>query len=428
MILLAFTHADIDAALWTIAVGLVCNLSCALLGCFLVLRRMSLVGDAISHAVLPGIALAVLFTGQITSTYILLGAMIFGMLTAFLSESLNAFAGVSEDASLGIVFTSFFALGVILISKVFAHTDLDPGCVFLGNLEMVPLDKVDWLGMWIPRAFPTMLLGLVLTAGFISLFWKELKLSSLDPALAAAMGFSPRLVHYLLIALVAGVVVASFEAVGSILVIPLLIVPAATAHLLCDRLAWMLAWSALLSITCTVLGYVLASRWLLNVNVGGMMASVALAQFFLAVLFAPRHGIVAKVLRTLWLSLRIASEDILARLYRLEEKGTEAPTLTESNPWITRVALGQLRRRGWIRYQDGSWALTSSGRQPAASIVRAHRLWEAFLGEHFELPLDHLHAAAERMEHYLDPGLQSELAQALLEPQRDPHGKSIPPS
>jgi manganese/zinc/iron transport system permease protein len=410
-------------ALWTIAIGALCSVPCAILGCYLVLRRMSLLGDAISHAVLPGLAVAFLLTGSVSGPGIAIGAVILGVLTAYLTQAIHKVADVPEDASMGVVFTSLFAVGVILITRAASGTDLDPGCVLYGLIEFVPLDTFRLFGREIPLAVQTLGPALLITVGFVALLWKELKIVSFDPALAAAMGFRVALVHYLLMAMVAGVTVASFEAVGSILVIAMLIVPPATAHLLTDRLAGMIGWSVAVAILSSVLGYLGAVR--LNTSVAGMMAVAAGGLFFLAVLFAPRHGVVSQVVRRIRLALRIAREHALAGLYREEEAGVTA-TPVEAG-WVRRLAEFQLARTGRIEWDAGGWRLTVDGRAEAAELVRAHRLWEAFLSTRLDLPADHVHAPADRMEHYTDPALRDRLAADLANPTRDPHGRPIPP-
>jgi manganese/zinc/iron transport system permease protein len=408
------------ADFWTILIALLCNVSCALIGGYLVLRRLSLLGDAISHGVLPGIVIAFLLTGQRSPFVVMAGAMACGLLTAFLTQTLTTFGNVPEDASMGAVFTGLFALGVLLLSKFARQVDLDPKCVFEGLLELVPYRLADVL--------PKLIVALGLTIGFILIFWKELKISAFDPGLAKTMGISPLLMHYLLMALVAGVTVASFEAVGSILIIAMLIVPGACGHLLSDRLTGMMLWAAGVAASTSVVGYALAS-WL-NTNIAGMMAVTVGLHFVLAVLFAPRHGLVAKALRNLRLSLQIISEDVLATLYRGEEK--HAPGLAFAGGpggWRTSLALRALsRKRQIMRLDDGNWSLTESGRDRARSLVRAHRLWEAFLEQNLNLPPDHLHAPAERMEHFIGPELQQQLAAELKQPGVDPHGKAIPPA
>ena len=411
-------------ALWTIAVGVLCNTSCAILGCYLVLRRMSLLGDAISHSVLPGLALAFVLTGSISGWGMAVGAAALGVLTAFLTQAIGKLADVPEDASMGVVFTSLFAVGVILVTRVASQADLDPGCVLYGLIEFTPLDTVRLFGIEVPRAFQSLGPALVFTVGFVGLFWKELKIVSFDPALARAMGFRVGLIHYLLMAMVAGVTVASFEAVGSILVVAMLIVPAATAHLLTDRLVGMMLWSTAVAVLSAIFGYWLAARW--NTSVAGMMAVVAGGLFALAVFAAPRHGIVSQFVRRVRLTLRIAREDILAQLYRAEEASSAVPPLAVGA--ITRLAVVQLRRFGQIERGGSGWRLTPAGRTAAAELVRSHRLWESFLAARLDLPADHVHPPAERMEHYIDRALQEQIAADLADPRSDPHGRPIPPS
>jgi manganese/zinc/iron transport system permease protein len=436
---LGFTPQDWQTVFWIILVGVVCNAACAILGCYLVLRRLSLLGDAISHAVLPGVALGFAASGKLTGWPILLGALAVGFLTAFLIQTLHSFGRVPEDASIGAVFTSLFAVGVILISVFFRHTDLDPGCVLYGQIEFAALVREPVLGLdWeLPLVLRTLMPTLVATVVFVLVLWKELKICAFDPELATAMGYKANLIHYLLMGMVAVVTVAALEAVGVILVVAMLIVPAAAAHLLTDRLAWMLVWAVAIGTLAAVGGTVGAQY--LNTNSAGMMAVAAGVLFLLAVFLAPRHGLVSKALHNLALSVRIAAEDVIALLYRLEEKaaGSEGADGLSRGECLQAAGRGlpallavpRLRHRGEIqRGADGRFRLTPQGRRLAQLLVRSHRLWETYLGEHFELPLDHLHEPASRVEHFISPGLQEELSEELHRPQRDPHGQPIPPS
>lgn len=424
-------------AFWTVTVGITCNVSCALLGCYLLLRRLSLLGDAISHGVLPGIALAFFFSGEISGWYIILGAMLFGILTAYLTELVSSYGKVAEDASLGVVYTSLFAIGVVMISAFASKTHLDADCVLYGQIETTPFSNFTLLGYRIPLAMKTLGIMLLASLVFIALFWKELKLVSFDPALATAMGFSAGLLHYLLMGMVAAVTVASFEIVGSILVIAMLIVPAATAHLLTDRLSRMMWCSALIGALSALFGYIGALYW--ESNVAGMMAVAVGLQFLLAVLFAPRHGILSKVIRNARLSFRILREDILALLYRTEEAhqrgDREIRTVPISDIRLVaqgmggKLALAMLRWKKFLEIDQTNQQvqLTDKGRRSAGSVVRSHRLWESFLEEKMQLPLDHLHEPAHEMEHFIGPGLQSELESQLSQSETDPHGRVIPP-
>lgn len=423
MILLAAMSTD-DC--WCLAVAVTGSVAASLLGGYLILRRLSLLGDALSHGVLPGIALGYLLTGSLTGWGIMFGALLFGFLTAFLAQTINARVNVPEDSSIGIVFTALFSIGVILVSRVLTQVHIDSDCIFFGNLEQIVLDMEYWFGIEVPHVLPTMAMSLLLTVGFIALFWKELKIASFDPALSQAMGYRPQLVHYLLMGLVSLVSVTSFEAVGSIVVVAMLIVPAACAYLLTDRLAVMLMLAAAVGALSAVLGYFVRPP---EGNVPGMMAVMAGALLLLAVLFAPRHGVLAKVIRNVRLSLRIAMEDILADLYRREESersSTRAP-ISGASRWITRLAYARLRRLGRISPAlADDWQLTDQGRHQARSLIRAHRLWEAFLEKNLDLPPDHLHDAAMRMEHFIGPALQEELSADLDTPHIDPHGREIP--
>jgi manganese/zinc/iron transport system permease protein len=415
---------------WTIATAVCCNVACGLLGCFLVLRRMSLLGDAISHAVLPGLAGAFILTASRAAVPMLIGAMIVGVLTAFLSSGLSRWGRVPEDAAMGVVFASLFALGVVMITRVASNIDLDPGCVLYGLIEYVPLDRTPVFGVEVPRA--TLVLGtvLLLDVVLVLLFFKELKIVSFDAYLATTMGINATVVHYGLMAAVAVTVVASFESVGSILVVAMLIVPGATAHLLTDRLDRMLALSAVVATVAAVGGYLLALRW--NTSVAGMMAVVAGVEFGLAVLFAPRHGYLSKLLHQAALAVRIAREDMLGMLYRLDEAGRGEPIrrrdlATAGQPGLVAAAALRSLLRHRLAEPAGSEGLrlTPAGRAEAQRLVRAHRLWESYLARHTELPIDHLHAAAERAEHFVTPQMRSELAEGEAAVS-DPHGRAIP--
>jgi manganese/zinc/iron transport system permease protein len=389
---------------------------------------MGLLGDAISHAALPGIAIAYLFTHQLGGWPMVAGAFVLGVAMAMLAQTLHGVGKLPEDVSIGVVYTALFALGVILVTAQ-TGVHLDVQCALFGALEYVALDLVSIGGFEIPRASLTLGVPLLVIVTFLSLFWKELKLVAFDAALARAMGLPALLLHFGLMGLVAGAAVASFEAVGSILVVAMLIVPAATAQLFCDRLSEMLAWAVALSCGAAVLGYAGALEW--HTSAAGMMSVVAGGQLVVALLTAPRHGVLSRGLRNLRLASRIAREDTLGRLYRQEEGKTSTPEPAHPaslrQRWIAALARWQLLRSGWIlRQEPTGWQLTAAGREAAQSLVRAHRLWEAYLETHFDLPVDHLHDAAERMEHFLDPELQQELNAELAGRTQDPHGRSIP--
>ncbi len=255
------------------------------------------------------------------------------------------------------------------------------------------------------------------------------------------MGLNATLIHYLLMAMVAIVTVAAFEAVGSILVVAMLIVPAATAHLLTDRLGWMMTLAVGIGVAAAFGGY--SGAVALNTSVAGMMAVVAGGLFALAVVFAPRYGVLSRAIHTLRLSLRIAGEDVVALLYRAEERAPGepirlGPVVSKSRVECLRVAGGglvgrlallRLRLRGHVRRRPrGQIVLSDAGRRLGQSLVRSHRLWETYLSTELQLPADHLHEPAERIEHYIGPTLQEELIAELDAPEADPHGRASRPA
>jgi manganese/zinc/iron transport system permease protein len=235
--------------------------------------------------------------------------------------------------------------------------------------------------------------------------------------------------HYLLMAMVAITTVASFEAVGSILVVAMLIVPPATAQLLCDRLARMVLLACLFAVLSSVFGYWCAVRW--NVEPAGAMAVVAGGMYGLAVLFAPQYGILSALARNLQTTLRILREDLLLLIYRADELDATKPlrpgeaVTAVGGGLLARWALGMLRRRGRIEIRNGYLQMTDDGRWRARRLVRGHRLWEAYLVKHHGLPLDHVHDPADRVEHFIQGPLRDQLNKAV-DAERDPHGRTIP--
>jgi len=413
----------------TILVGALTNVACALVGCYLVLRRMSLMGDAIAHAVLPGLVLAFVFSGSLHILPLFIGAAAVGLLTTFLTQTLHQYGRVPTDASMGAVFTSLFALGVVLLKRYIDRLHFDVACVFEGSLAYAALDTFEFAGIEWPRQVltigPVVLLNLVI----VLLFWKELKISSFDPALATTMGYPATAMHYLLMALVAVTSVASFEAVGSILVVAMLIAPPATAHLLSDRLGPMMLLACVFAFLSAALGYWLADVW--DVAPAGAMSVVAGGFYGLAVFLSPQYGVLSKLVRNLQTTLRILREDLLSMLYRAEELGARPLAARDAvaavgGGWLARGALAMLERRGRVTAEADGLHLTPDGRERAKRLVRGHRLWEAYLVKHLGLPLDHVHAPADRVEHFIHQPLRDELQKAVDDAAHDPHGRDIP--
>lgn len=269
-----------------------------------------MVGDAISHAVLPGIVIAFLVSGSRDSVTMLIGAGLIGVLTTFLIEFFHKKARLQTDASIGVTFTWLFAVGVVLISLFAGKVDLDQDCVLYGEIAYVPLDVIitsdgDNLG---PKAIYVMSFILVLILTFITIFYKELFLTTFDGAFANAIGISTALWHYLLMGAVSATTVASFESVGAILVVALLIAPAATAYLITDNFKWMLLIASIAGILSAISGYYLAV-WV-DGSIAGAIATCCGIFFAIALIFSPGHGLLFKKMKATHIPLKSTIQNV----------------------------------------------------------------------------------------------------------------------
>ncbi|MBM3870194.1 MAG: metal ABC transporter permease [Verrucomicrobia bacterium] len=277
---------------WIALMGFLVATACGLVGNFLILRRMALVGDAISHSVLPGIAIAFLVAKSRSSLAMFVGALAAGVVTTVIIETVHRKTRVKQDAAIGIAFTSLFALGVILISLFASKVDLDQECVLYGEIAFVPLEEMVRVGGVTlgPVSVVRMAVVTLLLAVLVVAFYKELLVSSFDPTLAVSLGINSTVVHYSLMAALSVVVVSAFEAVGAILVVAMLILPGATATLLSQRLPVMLGLTVLHAALSSVLGIHLGV-WL-NCSLAAAMVVAATVLFMLSWLItsAGRHG------------------------------------------------------------------------------------------------------------------------------------------
>lgn len=440
---------------WTALTAALAAMSCAVPGTFLVLRRQSMLGDALSHTVLPGIVAAFLAaywlglagpenpSGSSMQFMLLGGAVVAGLLTAFLTETVQRLGRVENSAALGVVYTSLFALGLLLVRLYADDVHLDADCVLFGAVETVVLDTVG--NSDVPTA--AVLNGSVLTVNLLllGLCFKELRLTTFDPDLATSLGLNSTLVNYVLMSATSVTLVAAFQSVGAILVITVLIAPPVTAFLLTERLHVMIVLSLLIACGSAFVGHA-AALWspaavfgnlgfttVDDSSTAGMTAIICGMMFALAFLFSPRRGLVVQSVRQSLLGFRILCEDCLGILYRGEEADSEnvddAGPLVDASVLHTlrgRLACWRLNRLGLVASGSTGWKLTEAGRQHAEHLVRSHRLWESYMARHFSLPDDHLHETAHRVEHYLDVPLVDQLEQELDQPGLDPHGRAIP--
>lgn len=349
--------------------------TCALPGTFLVLRRVSLMSDAISHSILFGIVIGFFLTGDRSSPLTMIGAAASGVLAVTLTEALLNTQRVDRDAAIGLVFPVLFSLGVILISRYAGGVHLDVDSVLLGELAFAPFNRAVYFGLNLPNGVWVMAGILLLNLIFIGVFYKELKLSTFDAGLAAALGFSPAVLHYALMSLVSVTAVGAFDHVGSILVVALMIAPPAAAYLLTDRLSRMLIYSVLIGIASALSGYYVARAF--DTSIAGTMASMTGVFFMAALLFAPEKGLVAQALQRSRRRQRFAVETLLVHLSRHENTASAASEncvshLTSELNWTPTFATETVRHaadQGLLQQQNDALLLTSSGRERAAQVM-----------------------------------------------------------
>ena len=342
--------------------------ACALVGVFLVLRRMALMADAISHTVLLGIVLSFFVVQDLHSPWLLLGAALMGVATVGLVEALQRSGLVAEDAAIALVFPALFSLAVLLIGLYARNVHLDADVVLMGELALAPFERVTVFGLDLPQSL-VVLAGILLFNLFcIGLFYKELKLSTFDPVLAATLGIAPALLHYGLMALVAVTAVGAFDSVGAVLVVALIVTPPAAAYLLTDDLQRMLLLSAGIGAGSALSGYWLA-RWL-DTNIAGSMALMAGVWFCVIWAAAPERGLVALLRRRARQRWQVAERVLALHLRSAEEEGSTnlVDRLPERLRWEPKFAHQVLRRaeaNGLVQHQAGGLVLTERGRQQA---------------------------------------------------------------
>lgn len=275
-------------AVWIIITGFLVASSTGMLGNLLLLRKMSMMGDALSHAVLPGIVIAYLISGSRASLPLLLGAVIMGVLTTFLIQFFSSKGKMQGDAAMGTVFTFLFAVGVILVTKFAGEADIDADCVLHGELAFVPLQQSTYLGFSAPKAVWNLAALFMFIQGVFWAGYKGWILTSFNPEYAKSVGVRTALWHYALMAATSVATVISFESVGAILVIAFLVVPSATAYLLTKDLRWMVALIILQGFLSSVGGYVLSD--LLEASISGSMAVVSFVLFATSFLLKKKEG------------------------------------------------------------------------------------------------------------------------------------------
>lgn len=420
------------AVLGTLLIGFCCGV----LGSFLVVRKLSLLGDTLSHAVLPGVALGFLWNASKDPWAIFIGATVAGILGVALVGWIKQTTHLKEDSAMGMVLAGFYGLGICMTTVI-------------QNMAMGNKSGLDQFFFGQAAALSTgdiKLLGIisVLTVILILLFYKEFLAISFDKGFAHAVGMPVQVLHYVLMALLTFAVVVSLQAVGVVLVSALLITPAAAAFLLTDRMHWMLVLAAGFGMLSGVLG-AFVSYLSNNLPTGPLIVLGATLIFILALVFGPRHGFLTKILRRRRQRQRIALENTLKSIFYLCENTdfkrrefgvSELAVERNSNLPAIEAEIRNLVKANmadWLVHTkkpalsgQARFKLTKEGWYRACEIVRNHRLWELYLTNAASYESDHVHDDAEEIEHLIGESIVKRLEARLENPIHDPHGRLIP--
>ena len=350
-------------------------MACAILSPFLVLRKLSMVSDAISHSVLLGIVIAFFIVKEVGSPFLIAGAALFGVITVFVVEFLSGTGLVKNDDAVGIVFPMFFALAVVLITKFARNVHLDTDVVLMGEVIIAPLNRVEFIGMSLPKALVQMGILLLINLLFVIIFFKELKITTFDRGFAKLAGFSSVALFYVLMTLSSFTAVTAFDAVGAILVVSFLITPGAAAYLISKDLKVMIAISVGYAVINSIIGYVFSL--LMNVSMSGMTAAAAGVTFLLTFLFN-REGLITAIFIRLKRKSELKPELFLTHIgnhsgKREEREELGLGSIRDHLKWkqaeVDKTA-GRLINNGLIRIDTDKniYALTERGREKFVEI------------------------------------------------------------
>ncbi|NNF46434.1 MAG: iron chelate uptake ABC transporter family permease subunit [Desulfofustis sp.] len=389
----------------------------SVVGCLVVLRRMAFLGDALSHAMIAGVAggylvMKLLFSLEAHAPGMLLGSLIAAITTVALISFVSRISRVKEDTAIGIMYTGIFALGVVAVSIFRHYIHIDLMHFIMGDILGVA-DTDLWVSAFVAAIVLTILI----------LFFRHFQITTFDPIMAASIGLPVMFIDYLLTICVSLVVVSAVSMVGVILVVGLLITPAATAYLLCDRLDKMMWLAALFGVTSVVGGLYLCV-WLDSAGGGAIMLFCTL-QFLVVLAVAPKYGLMARWLRLRNLIPQQQVEDILTTILRYEKPTPMSVILqyVEQEKGIKK-ALGSMIGEGLLSEAEKGYSLTDAGHREATKVLKAHRLWETYL-ESIGTPQEELHPTAHQLEHISDRSTVDYLDEKLGKPATDPHGKTI---
>jgi len=404
------------------------SISSSVVGCFTFIKKKSLVGDVISHAVLPGICIAFIATGSKDPFLLIVGAFITGWVSILVMDAITRNTKIKEDAATGLSLSVFFGVGILLMTYI-QHS---------GNASQSGLDTFLFgkAAALVGKDLIAFSIIAVLVLLVVLLFYKEFKLISFDPHYATSIGLPIKRMEVLLTSVTVLAVVTGIQAVGVVLMAAMLITPAAASRFWTNNLWKMIILAACFGAFSGVAGAYISftapsmptGPWMVMV-----LSIIALFSFF----FAPEKGILVKMVRRIKIQGQLLEENLLKVFYRIGENGGDHFTKVDEND-IQLVrnfsstqlfnGLKKLRKSGYINKQANQWLLTNEGFEKGKRITRLHRLWELYLSRYLRIAPDHVHEDADTIEHVITPELEKELEELLGYPETDPHESKIPSS
>ncbi|MHC5052151.1 MAG: metal ABC transporter permease [Planctomycetota bacterium] len=418
-----------DATLITVMAGAsLLGVVSGALGCFAVLKRQSLLGDALAHAALPGVCLAYLFGGVVGvdpkhPLLLLGGALATAWIGTLILLSVTRTTRIRQDAALGVVLSVFFGAGIVLLtflqhgSAGASQAGLDK-FLFGQAASLVPRDVI----------LMAVLGGLVL--GTVAVFFRPFQLIVFDPVYAGSQGVPVRRYEVLLTTLIVVAVVVGLQTVGVVLMAAMVVTPAAAARQWTDRLLTMVVLAAVIGALAGATGTWVSSL-ARRVPTGPLIVLSATGLLGVSLLLAPRRGLLWAAVRRVRNRRRVRVENLLKDLWRLGERdgryaAPRAVTDVLAVRAASRAAVDHAGSAGLVQVSGPLVQLTDAGLERAARVVRNHRIWELYLTRRLDIAADHVHRDAEDMEHALDDAVLEAIDQALGRPTVDPHGRPIP--
>jgi manganese/zinc/iron transport system permease protein len=394
-----------------------------IVGTFSFLRKKTLIADAISHSVLPGICLGFMFVGTKDPIVLMTGALVIGWISVWLIDYLSSSTKLSEDTAIALVSTLFFAIGSVLLSVISKSQNAEQT-----GLKNFLFGKAATMTTFDIQVFTVISIVIIF---IVFVFFKPFQLVCFNTEFAKSIGVKVKFIEFLLSTLTVMTVAIGIQAVGVVLMSALLIAPAASARYWTNRLSIMVILAALFGMLSSVIG-VMLSTMKNNMPTGPWIVFALFAFTLLTLLFAPKKG---------WFSIRkrnnsnhkkIAEENLLKTFYQLKEEGNSQVTFRdflEKRAVDTHSLQNDLKRmvrHGFLTENNITFTLTKSGDTEAARILRSHRLWELYLTKRMNFKEDHIHGTAETIEHLITPEIEEQLLKELDFPISDPHNKEIP--